>query len=238
MASTATITRLERIEARYEPAIWDFAESQREEIDAHWRKISTEKPTLFNGIVLMQHRWSLENGVYRTAYAPADYASFTAWIRFGQPGAPRRNGFAMGALRAADDAFLLGVMGAHTFNAGKVYFPAGTPDMSDVTSEGEVDLATSAIRELTEETGLQPEELEIGNHWTLVTESYRCAFMKSVQVRHDAETARRLILERLPSGTDGELSDIVIVRSPADINEAMTPEFTKAYLRAAFEGAV
>jgi 8-oxo-dGTP pyrophosphatase MutT (NUDIX family) len=238
MASTATITRLERIEARYEPAIWDFAESQREEIDAHWRKISTEKPTLFNGIVLMQHRWSLENGVYRTAYAPADYASFTAWIRFGQPGAPRRNGFAMGALRTADGAFLLGVMGAHTFNAGKVYFPAGTPDMSDVTSEGEVDLATSAIRELTEETGLQPEELEIGNHWTLVTESYRCAFMKSVQVRHDAETARRLILERLPSGTDGELSDIVIVRSPADINEAMTPEFTKAYVRATFEGAV
>jgi 8-oxo-dGTP pyrophosphatase MutT (NUDIX family) len=236
--NSVSITRLDRIEARYEPIAWDFAETQHAEIDAHWRKISAEKPALFNGIVLMQHRWSLQDGVYRTAYAPADYASFTAWIRFGQPGTPRRNGFAMGALRAADGAFLLGVMGAHTFNAGKIYFPAGTPDMSDVTGAGEVDLATSAIRELTEETGLRLEELEIGEHWTLVTESYRCAFMKSVQVNHDAETARKLILERLHSGTDGELSDIVIVRSATDINEAMTPDFAKAYMRAAFEGAL
>ncbi|MFM9973329.1 MAG: NUDIX hydrolase [Beijerinckiaceae bacterium] len=236
--NTVTMTRLERIEALYEPVDWAFAREQRSEIEAHWRKISAEKPALFNGIVLMQHRWSLDKGIYRTAYAPVDYASFTAWIRFGQPGTPRRNGFAMGALRAADGAFLLGVMGPHTFNAGKVYFPAGTPDMSDVTSANEVDLATSAIRELTEETGLLPEELQIGSHWTLVTESFRCAFMKSVQVNHDADTARKLILKRLKQDTDGELSDIVIVRSPADINEAMTPDFAKAYMRAAFEGAV
>ncbi len=236
--NTVTMTRLERIEALYEPADWAFAREQRSEIESHWRKISAEKPALFNGIVLMQHRWSLDKRIYRTAYAPVDYASFTAWIRFGQPGTPRRNGFAMGALRAADGAFLLGVMGPHTFNAGKVYFPAGTPDMSDVTNANEVDLATSAIRELTEETGLLPEELQIGSHWTLVTESFRCAFMKSVQVNHDAETARKLILERLKQDTDGELSDIVIVRSPADINEAMTPDFAKAYMRAAFEGAV
>ncbi len=49
----------------------------------------------------------------------------------------------MGAVRASDGAFLLGVMGAHTANAGKIYFPAGTPDPDAMSSGETVDLAGS-----------------------------------------------------------------------------------------------
>ena len=55
----------------------------------------------------------------------------------------------MAALRTRDGAFLLGEMGPHTMNAGKIYFAAGTPDRRDIFGE-KVDLAASVAREMTE----------------------------------------------------------------------------------------
>ena len=229
--SEARITPLQAIDARLEPAEWDFAATRRAEIEANWARQIVEKPKLFNGTVLMQHRWSIEDGVYSAGYAPVDYASFTAWIQFGRPGAPRRNGFAMAALRGADGAFLLGVMGEHTANAGRIYFPGGTPDLHDVTPEGRVDLAGSLRRELFEETGLKPGEVAIDDRWIVVEEGYRAAFLKPARLIWDAETARKRLLER-HSETDEELADYFVVRQPSDIVEARTPLFAAAYMRA------
>jgi 8-oxo-dGTP pyrophosphatase MutT (NUDIX family) len=236
-AARTVITPLTRADARLEPAEWEFARDRRAEIDAHWAKQIAAKPKMFNGTVLMQHRWTLEDGVYSTAYTPVDYASFLSWIHFGQPGTPRRNGFAMAALQGSDGAFLLGVMGDHTANAGKIYFPGGTPDMNDVTADGRVDLAGSLRRELYEETGLRPEEVAINDSWVLVTETFRAAFLKPARLIYDAATARSLLLARLATHTDQELADFAIVRSPTDIDEARMPEFASAYMRWVFAGS-
>jgi 8-oxo-dGTP pyrophosphatase MutT (NUDIX family) len=221
--------------ARLEPTHWDFAATRRAEIDAHWAKLVADKPKMFNGQVLLQHRWTLKDGVYDCAYQQVDYASFVAWIQLGQPGAPRRNGFAMAALETTDGAFLLGQMGSHTVNAGKIYFPAGTPDLDDVTANNEVDLAGSLTRELYEETGLKPHEVIIEDSWTLVAENYRAAFMKRAVIQQDAKTAREMILSRLASETDQELSDMIIVRNPSEIDDVRTPLFAAAYMRHVFK---
>ena len=84
----------------------------------------------------------------------------------------------MAALRGADGAFLLGEMAHHTFNAGQIYFPAGTPDPADVF-DGRVDLEASARRELLEETGRRaPTETNVAPGWTLVFTPQRIACMK------------------------------------------------------------
>jgi 8-oxo-dGTP pyrophosphatase MutT (NUDIX family) len=100
-----------------------------------------------------------------------DYANLIAWIDMGQPDPGVANGFAMGALRSADGAFILGRMADHTANAGRLYFPCGTPDLSDVTDVGEVDLASSLVREIEEETGLSADELAVEPGWTIVREA-------------------------------------------------------------------
>jgi 8-oxo-dGTP pyrophosphatase MutT (NUDIX family) len=228
--SSVEITALRGVDARYEPSPWAFARERQAEIAAIWARESAGKAQLFDGTVLLQHRWAIRNGVYETAYDPVKYSSFVAWPQLGKPGPQRRNGFAMAALEAADGAFLLGVMGPHTFNAGKVYFPAGTPDMGDVTADGVVDLAGSLVRELKEETGLRDDEIAIDDDWTLVVDGHRAAFMKPARLAMPADDARMLILSRLASETDQELSDIAIVRVPEDMAGRNIPDFAKAYM--------
>jgi 8-oxo-dGTP pyrophosphatase MutT (NUDIX family) len=75
--------------------------------------------------------------------------------------------FSMAALRSSDLAFLLGEMAPLTCRAGRIYFPAGTPDPTDVF-DGRVDLEASARRQLLEETGVDPSETVIAPGWTLV----------------------------------------------------------------------
>ena len=121
------VVRIERLELAFAPRPWAFAENRRAEIMQHFDALRREKPALWNGRVLLLQDHAVAAGVFRGDYFETDYASFVAWRDWGFPDASVRNCFSLGALRAADGSFLLGVMGSQTLNAGKVYFPAGTP---------------------------------------------------------------------------------------------------------------
>lgn len=225
-----SIVALARIEAQIEPYDWAFASENGPAIEAHWAKLSLGKPAMFNGKIMLQHRAAIAGGVFHAGYFAADYAAFLAWRDFGQPGPAIRNGFAMAALRAADGAFLLGRMGEHTANAGKVYFAAGTPDHEDVRPDGTLDLAGSVTRELCEETGLTLDEIAVAAGWTAVIVPGRVAFMRPVGIDLPAEAARALMLARIGRQAEPELSDIVIVRNLADCAGHDMPPFMTAYL--------
>ena len=77
-----------------------------------------------------------------------------------EPGFGRRIGTDPGQLECAPEqrkpchgAFLLGEMAALTANAGKIYFPAGTPDPSDRSGDT-LDPARSVTRGVAAGTGL------------------------------------------------------------------------------------
>jgi 8-oxo-dGTP pyrophosphatase MutT (NUDIX family) len=224
------IVRLRQIAARIEPYDWAFARENGDAIASHWAKVSDGKPAMFNGRILLQHRAAIEDGVFRAAYFETDYAAFMTWRDHGLPGPRIRNGFAMGALRAADGAFLCGRMAKHTANAGMVYFAAGTPDRSDVREDGTVDLAGSVVRELWEETGLTQAEIVVGEGWDAVFTDGRIAFMRPVTIPLPAEEARALMLSRIAVMDEQELDDIVILRSAADCDRHRMAPFMKPYL--------
>ena len=226
----ASFLTLDRIEAVYAPRDWAFAHERTDEIAAHWAGLTAANPALFDGRVLLQYQRHVEGRVLHARYLETSFSAFISWRDFGWPDRTVANGFAMAALRARDDAFLLGEMASHTANPGRIYFAAGTPDLEDVTPDGRVDLLGSALRELTEETGISLGEVEIGEGWTAVVEGQRIAFMRSVIIDLPADEARALILSRLAEEERPELSDIRIVRSTADIDRARMPDFTCAFL--------
>jgi 8-oxo-dGTP pyrophosphatase MutT (NUDIX family) len=223
------IIRLDHLALGIDRGPWRFAEERRAEIDAHFAALKRQTPQLWNGRVLLLRRGEIADGTLRGAYLETDFASFIAWRDWGFPDKSMRNCFPMAALHAADGAFLLGVMAAHTANAGHVYFPAGTPDPSDIVGDA-VDLAGGVMRELTEETGLGPSDVAAESGWYAVPLDQRIALMKVLEAPEDAAALRRRILAFLAAQTQPELADIRIVRDEGDL-DPMMPPYVAAFLK-------
>ena len=229
------VVRLARAELRFAPRPWPFAQKLRAEIDAHFAELLRERPRAFNGRVLMLHQFAVEDGILRGAYFETDFASFIAWRDWDFPDPTVKNCFSLGALKAADGGFLLGVMGEHTLNAGKVYFPAGTPDPGDIV-DGRVDLANSIRREVAEETGIGVDAYDAEDGWYCIPSGSRIAQIKVLHARESAAALRARALAHLASEDMPELRDIRIVRGPADL-DPMMPPYVTAFLSHVWGGS-
>jgi 8-oxo-dGTP pyrophosphatase MutT (NUDIX family) len=233
---TPRIVEVAELDFAFEPSRWSFAQTHATRVAAHWAQLRKEKPAIYNGRVLLLGRQSLEtraDGEVRLkgAFFETNYADFIAWRAFGYPGKPVANCFAMAALCGSDGGFLLGEMAPHTYNDGQIYFPAGTPDVSDVFDD-KVDLEASARRELLEETGVVADETAIAPGWRVVFAARRIACMKLMLLSVTADEAKARVEGFLAGDPHAEFSRIHIVRSAGEINEARTPPFVAAYLRA------
>ena len=237
MSAEARIFRIEQLDCRVEAYDWPFVREQAARIGAHWSALVAQKPALFDGRVLLSRNVRITEeggGLLRAAHFETSFSSFMAWRDFGFPDAEVCNSFAMAALRSSDGAFLLGEMAAHTANAGMVYFPAGTPDRSDV-KDGFVDLAGSVARELREETGIGIEEAEIDPVWTVVALGPRVACMRPVTLVASADEVVARVEAALAQEETPELAGLRPVRSMRELAGMRTPEFLRKYLEFAFE---
>lgn len=222
------VVPIDRLSLRFLPQPWPFAAERRAEIDEHFARAQAVRPALWNGQILMMHCHSLEQAALEGAFLQTDFASFLTWRDWGFPEAGVVNCFAMGALRGSDGGWIMGVMGPHTSAAGKIYFPAGTPDPNDIV-DGMVDLAGSVVREVAEETGLGPDDfIEVGG-WHCVVDGARIALMRTLQAHEPAETLCRRIRCYIARETQPELADVRIVRSRHDVDARM-PRFVTAFL--------
>jgi len=234
MNKAPSLFRVERLEFSFAPKPWAFAIERHAEIDAFFAASKRAKPALWNGRVLLLHHQVVCSGVFRGEFLETDYASYAAWNAWGRPAAGVRDCFGAAAVLASDGAFLLGVMGPHTLHAGEIYFPSGTPDPDDIV-DGKVDLDLSVRRELEEETGLTPADVSAEPGWITVVDGSLIAQIKLLHVAQDADSLRAHILEYLGREAQPELSDIRIVRGPADFDPAMA-RYATAFLTEYFAG--
>jgi 8-oxo-dGTP pyrophosphatase MutT (NUDIX family) len=224
---------VDEIESAYHERAWDFAHERAGEIDAHWSRLCAERAGLFDGRVLVVDRWGVDERagkrVFSTRHFATNFRNFIAmrdWL-FPDPGV--RNCFAAAALVSRDGDWLLGEMSGGTANAGRVYFPCGTPDMDDVVGS-QVDLAGSVLRELEEETGLAPHEVSVDAGWTIILESGRIACMKIVRSPLSTDELVARVRAFLAAEKDAELAGVHVVRSRADLKPAAMPPFIIAFL--------
>jgi hypothetical protein len=226
------IHRVTALDLALRPAPWPFAEQRRADIDAHFALKQGKTPQLFNGRVLLARHPVFSAGRFSADFFETDFASFLAWRDWGFPDASVFNGFGMGALRCSDGAFVLGEMGRHTANAGRIYFPSGTPDLDDIRGDA-VDIAGSIAREIEEETGLTPADYRAGAAWDCVVSGAAVAMIRILDVDRAGEALRVGIEANLARQRQPELAAIHLVRGRSDLTAAM-PRFVTAFIEQQF----
>jgi hypothetical protein len=222
------IHRVTTLDLGFHPRPWPFADRRRADIDAHFAIRQVEKPELWNGRILLARNPVFNGDRFSACYFEVDFASFLAWRDWGFPDRDVFNGFGMGALRASDGAFVLGEMGRHTANAGRIYFPSGTPDLDDL-SDGAVDISGSVGREVEEETGLTSADYRAGPYWDCVVSGAAIAMIRILDVDISGEALRARIEANLARQRQPELSAIHLVREISDLTAAM-PRFVTAFI--------
>ncbi len=229
------IEHIHEIDYRVEQKPWRFAIDEADAIDRHWDKLAASNPHLYNGRVFLMHRMSIadEGGrrILNGAGLETDYKAFIAWRDFGAPDREVCNCFAMAALLSVDGAFMLGRMGPHTSNAGRIYFPAGTPDPQDRREDGTIDLAGSVFRELAEETGIDACDVVADPGWTVVFDGPRIACMRIVRSPLAAADLSTRFAAFVADDPSPELDGLHPVFSERDLDCDRMPDFTLSYLR-------
>lgn len=228
--AAVAIHRVTQLDLKCSGWAWPFAEERRADIDAHFSRAQTEKPQLWNGRVLLGRNPVFGRDRFSAGYFEADFASFLAWRDWGFADGGVFNGFGMGALRGSDGVFALGEMAAHTANAGRIYFPSGTPDLDDL-KDGMIDLPGSVVREVEEETGLTAAEYSAVDHWDCVVCGAAIAIIRILNVDMPGQELRAKIEANLAAQNSPELAAIHLVRGACDFSPAM-PRFVTAFIEA------
>jgi 8-oxo-dGTP pyrophosphatase MutT (NUDIX family) len=230
MSEAVELVSVSALHCALEPHDWAFDRNRSAEIDAHWTARRAAIPALYDGPVLLAHGVSRgEGGTLGVKFFPTRFSRFLAWRDFGFPDDAVYNCFSMPALRSADGAFLLGEMGADHSAAGAVYFPAGTPDPSDLR-DGIVDLEANLLRELEEETGVAPQEVSLAADWTIVFAGQRVACMRIVQSPLAAAELAARVTANIASQKKPELAGVRMAKRRADLAEPRMPEFVRRFL--------
>ena len=224
------IHRVTQLDLKFQPWSWPFADERRADIAAHFALKQREKPKMWNGPILLARNPVFTANRFSASYFDIDFASFLAWRDWGFPDKGVFNGFGMGALRCSDGAFVLGEMSQHTANAGRIYFPSGTPDLNDVR-DGAVDMSGSVGREVEEETGLTSKDYRPGAHWDCVVSGSAIALIQILEVDGSAEALQARIEANFARQSQPEFAAIHLVRASSDLTSAM-PRFVTAFIEA------
>ena len=206
-----------------------FVAAQRTMINDHWSRSLAAKPALFDGTVLIAEQLSFDGGRLSATLRPIPFSAFLAWRDWGYPVEGLTHLSAAAAIVAADGAVILGTMGAHTANAGRTYLVGGTPDLTDVAPDGTIDLVATAARELLEETGLAATSPVA--EAVVVRDRPRAVVVAVHRFPVGADELAGRIRRFLAADPEPELSDVVVVRSPAELDARSVPATTRAVVR-------
>ncbi len=209
---------------------WPYAERNKAEIAAHWGASRRARPKLFDGAIYLLRSYAIEEQVLTGTLVRTDFKSFLYWREHGYADRCMHDAFGASLIRSAEGYVLLGVQSEGNLNTGLAYPPSGMIDDDDVRA-GAVDIEASIVRELAEETGLTPADLERTPGYVLAISDPFVAIAIEWRSALDAQALRERILAHIRSQDAPELADIVIVRSPTDVGNFPVQDYAVSMLR-------
>lgn len=180
-------------------------------VRANWEEEIAANPMLFDGRMVLQHRLSVgPDGISGEAHV-VPFSTFMWWRR-----QTERQGafhlFAYPVIASADNALVAIKMGAHTANAGQVYFAAGSLDDNDIV-DGRCDIEGNMRREVAEETGLDLSEAVGDDGYYAVHQNRTVTLFRVFRFARTAEDLVAAIERHMPEDDDQEIAGAVVIRS-------------------------
>jgi 8-oxo-dGTP pyrophosphatase MutT (NUDIX family) len=211
---------------------WPLALERPEDIARDWQRRQAQTPEFFNGAVYLMHDHSIDGDVLSGTFFKTDFATYLYWRERAWPPAQTvRDAFGASIIRSAEGHVLLGRQAPGQLNSGRVYPPSGLIDDADVR-DGMIDLDANIRRELSEETGLDAGSVQRQPGYLVAVLGLQIAVGVEWRSELPAVALRERILAFTRAKREPELNDMVIVRTPADIDESTMPRHARVLLRA------
>lgn len=217
---TGRILPVDEIDVVLDPSPHPFERNNAEAITANWRREIVAKPALFDGTVVLLSELGYASGRLFGRCHAVRYSTFMYW-RTDRAGSAA-HAFAHPMLVTKDNALIAIRMAAHTVNAGRVYFAAGSFEPEDFP-EGRVDAHGNMVREVMEETGLDISNVRRGErHYALAAERGTVIFRRYFLDANADEIAAR-IRDFVAGAAEPEIEEPVIIRKANDLPDGLMP---------------
>lgn len=209
------------VDVRLDPVQHPFERDNADAIAANWTDEKALRPAIFDGtVVLLSELTYAANRLSGRCHA-IRFSTFMLWRKL-RSVKSAEHAFAHAMLIAGDNALVAIRMGAHTANAGKVYFAAGSFEPEDF-ADGLVDLDYNMAREVGEETGLKLSEAAREERCYALSAESGTVIVRRYRMKETADELAVRIRQFVAEDPDPEIEGPVIIRGIHDLPEGLMP---------------
>lgn len=209
------------VDVRLDPAPHPFERDNRAAIEANWAVERAQRPALFDGTVVLLSELAYGDNRLAGRCHAIRYSTFMLWRKM-RPVTSAEHAFAHAMLISSDNALVAIRMGAHTANAGKVYFAAGSFEPEDFR-DGLVDLDYNMAREVREETGLDLGQAHREERCHALSVGSGTVIVRCYRMAETADELAGRIGQFVAQDPDPEIEGPVVIRGMDDLPENLMP---------------
>ncbi len=210
---------------------WKWAADKAAAVKRFWNTAIIEKPSLFNGQVLVMGEHKIAAGCLSGTVHKTDFASLLYCKDQGLPQeAGVQNVFGCAVVRSGEGHLLFGRMAPHTAASGRVYPMAGTPDTQDI-KDGRLDIEGSLQRELREEAGLIAADATRQPGYLLIENAGMSALCAVFDFDVPSRDLKVAMMRHIDMQDESELDEIVVFRRAGFHVHHRMPGFARILVR-------
>jgi 8-oxo-dGTP pyrophosphatase MutT (NUDIX family) len=228
------VTKLSSCSLRVGSAPWPFAIENASAIATHWRKAKAANPNYFEGVVHLVDAFEAADGTLNASLLRTDFKSYLYWREQGFPAAGVLDGFGSAVIRSNDGHLMLGRQRAGNVNGGLAYAPAGFIDAQDTDDDGFVHIERAAVREATEELGIDPDLLVREEGFYLTRSGVQLSMAVPLRAQMSTSEFMRRAEQHIAESDNPELEAVIPVASLRDVEDLPMPRYMRPLLEAIF----